>query len=34
MSLQQRTVSNWIAVAAVLPITLCMLTLSRRWGSC
>ena len=24
MSLQQRTVSNWIAVAAVLPITLCM----------
>lgn len=24
MSLQQKTVSNWIAVAAVLPITLCM----------
>ena len=24
MSLQQRTVSSWIAVAAVLPITLCM----------
>lgn len=24
MSLQQKTVSNWIAVAAVVPITLCM----------
>ena len=24
MSLQQKTVSNWIAAAAVLPITLCM----------